>query len=128
MTDRQRQIDPRSGLYVSEYGTAWTPADEERTRAARAGRVDAAVAERRRAEADATAENERRRREAGAERLDAYREQCAGRWADNGGSPADFAAAWPAIRDRWLSDRLTERERVVAAEREVLGRTPLYQV
>jgi len=128
MTDRQRQIDPRTGLFVNEYGTAWTPADEERTRLARAGRVDAAVAERQRAEADAAAANERRRREDGAARLDAYRRQSEIRWLDNGGSESGFGQAWPSLRDRWLAAQLGERERVVAAEREVLGRNPLYSV
>jgi len=126
MTDRQ--IDPRTGLYINEFGNQWTPRDEERVAAARAGRVDAAVAERRRAEADAADANEQRRREDGAARLDAYRRQSETRWLDNGGSESGFGQAWPSLRDRWLAAQLGERERVVAAEKEVLGRHPLYQV
>jgi len=128
MTDRQRQIDPNTGLFVSPYGTTISPAEEERAARERRARTDAAVAERQRAEADTVAANEQRRREDGAARLDAYRRQSETRWLDNGGTESSFAAAWPAIRDRWLSDRLTERERVVAAEKDVLGRNPLYSV
>jgi len=128
MTDRQRDIDPNTGMYINPYGTTVSPADEERARAARRARTDAAVAERQRAEADTTAANEQRRREDGAERLDGYRRQCEARWLDNGGTESSFGAAWPALRDRWLAAQLGERERVVAAEREVLGRNPLYQV
>ena len=128
MTDRQRDIDPNTGLFISPYGTTVSPADEERGARARRARTDAAVAERQRGEADAKAENERRRREAGSARLDAYRRQSETRWLDNGGSESGFGQAWPSLRDRWLAAQLGERARVVAAEREVLGRNPLYQV
>jgi len=128
MTDQQRQIDPNTGLFINPYGTTVSPADEERAARARRARTDAAVAERQRGEAATAAENERRRREAGAARLDAYRRQSETRWLDNGGTESSFGAAWPAIRDRWLGDQLVERDRIVAAEKEVLGRNPLYQV
>lgn len=79
----------------------------EAERTAKSARIGRAIAERQAEEAEHARQLERDRRERGAAELEAYRVACETRWLDNGGEPSGFRAAWPAMRDRWLTERAT---------------------
>src|SRR4051812_34080761 len=105
------------------YDTVYTAEQAEADRKARSARIDAAIAERQREEADDAARHERERREAGTARLAAYRADCETRWLDNGGEAAAFARGWPDLRDKWLSDQLSQPERELQRHSEALKAT-----
>jgi len=117
-----------NGMMRNPYGTKFTERQRLAIQEKRAAEVSAAQAKHSAAVAQAEATRERERREAGEQRLEAYRQQCETRWADNGGLEHDFSKAWPALRTQWLADRLTESERRLQEDVQGLRQQPLYQV
>lgn len=123
----EQRIGP-DGMFINPYGTTFSERDRLAVERKRASEVTAAVAEREAVEAAAQAERVRQRKEDGQRRLEQYRQQCATRWQDNGGTEAGFASAWPALRDTWLADQLSNQEKVTVEEVARLRQHPAYQV
>jgi hypothetical protein len=127
MTDHPYPFDA-NGLLASPYGTKISEAQQDARRRRDAERIAAAVKAREEAEARFADEQQQLVREDGRKRLEAYRQRCETRWQDNGGTPAGFASAWPALRDKWLADQLTNQERATVEDVARLRANPIYQV
>ena len=99
MSDQQLGPFDANGLLKNPFGTKWTDRQAEAIRQRRADEIAEAVKQREESEAQLKADQERERREAGARRMEAYRQSCLVKWLDNGGTETGFASAWPALRD-----------------------------
>jgi len=113
-------------MYVTGRGTPFTETRRLAIQRQRAAEITAAVAERERQEAAHAEERERETREDGQTRLADYEGQTHQRFLHAGGTESDWRAAWPALKQAWLTDQLGDR---VAADVERLRRSnPMYSI
>lgn len=92
---------------------ALVEADKERYRQATKARVDAAIAERQREDAELADQRERDRIERGRQALADYEGQAHQRHLHNGGTEADWPAVWRELKTKYLAERtgMSEVER-----------------
>jgi hypothetical protein len=118
-----------NGIPVPTWGghSIVTPQQVDAARQAESDRVNAAIRARQQRDAEREAERQAAREAEGQARLAAYEEEARQRFVNNGGTPADFARAWPKIKEQWLTERAASdpREAYIASEVERLrGRGP----
>lgn len=85
--------------------TVITPQMLERERAEKKARIDAAIKEGQERETEAKAAREAAIVEEGRQRLVDYEGQAHQRFLNNGGSEADWRAAWPGMKAAWLVEQ-----------------------
>ena len=98
---------------------------------AETARINRAVEAREQQEAAARAERERAQAALGAAELADYHDRARSAWLGSGGTTSDFAAAWPALRTRYLTEKTVEglsaRDRLISKTRQEMlasGRFP----
>jgi hypothetical protein len=116
---------------VAHYPTTISPQEMERAQRERSEKAFAAIERRKEREAAREAEREKAEHDQGVAELEAYQDKARAAWLSNGGTAADFSAAWPKLREAYLLERtgeaLTRRERKVEEMMARMRAHPRYQ-
>src|SRR5215213_1219554 len=94
--------------------TRYTPEQLERERQARSEATERAIEARQAREAALVEQRERERLERAAGELDAYKAERRIKWIAATGSEDGFLAAWPAMRERYVAERGSMKEQLMA--------------
>lgn len=114
----------------AHYPTTITPEMQEAAREAERLRIEAAIEQRKKDQAERARQREQDELERGQAALTEYRERCRASWRASGGTDAEFEREWPRIKADHLraqvADGKTPQERLVERAIEGYRRSGTY--